>query len=62
MSHTARSTAAHSVPAGKAGRSFTRFFRTSIKPVIFKLTRKLSVTYWPARRRTISATLPYGPR
>ena len=52
MSHTARTDA-----APRAARSFTRFVRTSIKPVIFKLTRKLSVTYWPARLRTISATL-----
>ncbi|MES2320373.1 MAG: YDG domain-containing protein [Pseudomonadota bacterium] len=36
---------------------FTRFVRTSLKPVIFKLSRKLSVTYWPQRRRTISLVL-----
>ncbi|MDL2358401.1 MAG: filamentous hemagglutinin N-terminal domain-containing protein, partial [Pseudomonadota bacterium] len=45
----------HATPANK--RSFSRFVRTSIKPVVFKLSRKLSVTYWPGRRRTISAML-----
>jgi filamentous hemagglutinin family protein len=47
----------HSAPANKAGRSFSRFVRTSVKPVVFKLSRKLSVTYWPGRRRSISAVL-----
>jgi filamentous hemagglutinin family protein len=46
-----------SAPASKAARSFSRFVRTSVKPVVFKLSRKLSVTYWPGRRRTISAVL-----
>ncbi|WLI89445.1 YDG domain-containing protein [Massilia sp. R2A-15] len=38
-------------------RGIRRFVPTSIKPIVVKLTRKLSVTYWPGRRRTVSATL-----
>jgi filamentous hemagglutinin family protein len=43
--------------ASKPARRFTRFVRTSLKPFVFKLSRKLSVTYWPQRRRTISLVL-----
>ncbi|MES2015829.1 MAG: YDG domain-containing protein [Pseudomonadota bacterium] len=43
--------------ASQPVRRFTRFVRTSLKPVIFKLSRKISVTYWPNRRRTISLVL-----
>jgi filamentous hemagglutinin family protein len=38
-------------------RGISRFVPTSIKPIVVKLSRKLSVTYWPGRRRTVSATL-----
>ena len=44
-------------PVAKVARSVSRFVRTSIKPIVFKLSRKLSVTYWPGRRRTISGML-----
>ena len=44
-------------PANRAERVVRRFVRTSIRPLIFKLSRTLSVTYWPGRRRSISARL-----
>lgn len=42
-----------SVPASPA----RRFVRRSIKPVIVRLSRRLSVTYWPGRKTSLSAIL-----
>jgi filamentous hemagglutinin family protein len=46
-----------SASANKAARCLSRFVPVSVRPVVFKLSRKLSVTYWPSRRRSISAML-----